>query len=53
MKDGVPPHLLDEHMKMFKQAVKEGKTTDPKFGLEKTLIAGATAGMYLSLLCLE
>ncbi|XP_067951707.1 SWI/SNF complex subunit SMARCC2-like isoform X2 [Watersipora subatra] len=42
MKDGVPPHLLDEHVKMFKQAFRDGKTTNPKYGLEKTLIAGAT-----------
>ena len=41
MKDGVPPHIMDEHIKSYKQAVKEGKTTDPRFGLEKTLIAGA------------
>ena len=32
---------MDEHIKSYKQAVKEGKTTDPRFGLEKTLIAGA------------
>lgn len=41
MKDGVPPHIMDEHIKSYKLAVKEGKTTDPRFGLEKTLIAGA------------
>jgi len=41
MKDGVPPHLLGEHIKEFKQAVREGKTTDPTYGLEKTMIAGA------------
>lgn len=41
MKDGVPPHMIDEHIKNFKQAVKDGKTTDPSFGLEKTAIAGA------------
>jgi len=49
MKDDVPPHLLDEHIKSFKKAVKEGKTKDPTFGLEKTLIAGATGGRSLYL----
>lgn len=44
IKDGVPPHLVDEHMKTFKQAVKDGKTVDPKFGLEKTSIAEAVTG---------
>lgn len=44
MMDGVPPQLLDDHMKSFKKAVGDGKTTDPNFGLDKTSIAGA-AGM--------
>ena len=52
MKDGVPPHIMDEHIKSYKQAVKEGKTTDPRFGLEKTLIAGAgRLSLSLSTLC--
>lgn len=40
MKDGVPPLLLDDHLKNFKQAIRDGKTRDPTYGLQKTMIAG-------------
>lgn len=43
MKDGVPPALIDEHVRNVKQAAKEGRTTDPGFELEKTAIAGASS----------
>ena len=40
MKDEVPPSLVDAHIKSVQQAMKEGKSVDEGFGLEKSGIAG-------------
>ena len=40
MKDEVPPALTQAHVKMVEEAVKEGKSVDSEFGLEKSGVAG-------------
>ena len=40
MKDEVPPPLIDAHIKSVEAAMKEGKSVDANFGLDKTGIAG-------------
>ena len=40
MKDEVPPALIGAHVKMVGQAVKDGKSVDDHFGLDKSGIAG-------------
>ncbi|KAL5010359.1 hypothetical protein ScPMuIL_012664 [Solemya velum] len=42
MKDEVPPTLIDAHVKMVEEAVKEGKTVDANYRLEKSGIACTT-----------
>merc|ERR1712002_937621 len=40
MKDEVPPGLVDVHIKSVESAMKDGKTVDSTYGLEKSGIAG-------------
>ncbi len=40
MKDEVPPTLIDAHIKSIETAMKDGKTIDPQYNLEKSGIAG-------------
>ncbi len=43
MKDEVPPALIDAHVKMVKDALKDGKPVEDGFGLEKSGIAGTAS----------
>ena len=46
MKDEVPPALIGAHVKMVGQAVKDGKSVDDHFGLDKSGIAGTGKLMF-------
>ena len=46
MKDEVPPALIGSHVKMVGQAVKDGKSVDDHFGLDKSGIAGTGKLMF-------
>ena len=40
MKEEVPPPLIDAHVKMIQETIKEGQQVDATYGLEKSGIAG-------------
>ena len=42
MRDEVPSALIDAHVKTVEEAVREGKTVDSTYGLDKSGIAGTT-----------
>ena len=46
MKDEVPPALIGAHVKMVGQAVKDGKSVDDHFSLDKSGIAGTGKLMF-------
>ena len=40
MKEEVPPPLIDAHVKMIQETIKDGQQVDATYGLEKSGIAG-------------